>query len=241
MLLFQCTQAACDALTSTRKGITESWVDHEPVQEADACWVWQLHAVKINRKLVFVVMECETRFAMVFWGLKKGDGETLIALFFERLVNHLLYLAQASSVVDASVARAMIDRLLETNRAFKFQPGGDRSVQTHINDVAHLCRFDVGDYDCFPDNRAEAAGFEVKLNQTLRSVHGSKYFQPDVTLCLKCLQAFAGFEPTRLQQVADGFQAMRHHQWATLMQEDGMRPASESNTVQSSKGRKTLH
>ena len=81
MLLFQCTKDATDALTFTRKGVTESWVDVQPTPPSDLPWVWMLHAVKIARQNVLVAMQADTRFVMIFWGLKKGDGETLIRLF----------------------------------------------------------------------------------------------------------------------------------------------------------------
>ncbi|MCG2583513.1 hypothetical protein LZ005_04025 [Massilia sp. TS11] len=216
-------------------------MDQTSLPDNDSGWHWQLHAVKISRKLVFVAMEHETRYAMVFWGLKKGDGETLINLFFERLVNHLLLLTQISTIVDDSHAHKLVGNLLEANRAFNFQPGSDRSVQTHINEVVHMCRYDVSDHGSLPDNRAEAAGFEAKLNQTLRSVRGGKYFQPDEALLLKALRLFAGFDAYQLRQVSASLQVVRRQRWASLMQDAEASDATEGSSPSLLKRSSTMH
>ena len=160
MLLFHCTNDAADILSSTRQGQKHSWVDNTPLPEDAQPWGWQLHAVKIARQNVLVAMQADTRFAMVFWGLKKGDGETLLRLFYERLANHLLWLAEDAGVLDEAASQAMLDRLLQQHAGFRFHTGSNRSVQTHINEVVHCCRDAVADNGCLPDNREEAAGFD---------------------------------------------------------------------------------
>ncbi|AOY00141.1 hypothetical protein [Jeongeupia sp. USM3] len=202
MLLFQCSGAACEALTSTRKGQVASWIGAEPVDPASA-WVWQLHAVKIDRKLVYVAMQRDTRFAMAFWGLKKGDGEALLRLFVERLVNHLLWLNQGIGWLDEVAADAAIERLLLQHRDFRFAAGGDRSVQTHINDVVHACRDAVWEVGYLPDNQEEAAGIDGQQNRMLRSVRGGDYFVPDEELLCHWLQSCAGADAVQIEAVRE--------------------------------------
>jgi len=205
MLLFHCTQAATAALTTTRQGIVQSCLGTE--MPSDSAWVWQLHAVKLARKLVFVAMQHETRFAMVFWGLKWGDGETLATLFAERLATHLLRLAKGNGAVDPDTALMMIDQLMHTLHAIGFQARSDRSVQTHLNEVVQLCRYAVAEFGGLPDNGAAATGFDAQVNDTLRSIRGAPYFQPEEALLLHCLEVHAGFDSSRLQQVKDAFKA----------------------------------
>ncbi len=203
MLLFNCTKDACAALTAKRNGVATSLVNDQPLPETDTPWVWQLHAVKIMRQSVLVAMHVDTRFAMMFWGMKKGDRESFLRLFFERLANQLTWLAQDAGALDEAGCDAMVNRLIAVHRTFRFQLGSDRSVQTHINEVVHCCRDAVADNGCFPDNYEEAAGFEQHLNGMIRSIRGGDYFHPDDALLSACLRDFADFDDSQLRKLHD--------------------------------------
>lgn len=217
MLLFHCTNDAAETLSSTRQGKKQSWVDNTPLPADAQPWGWQLHAVKIARQNVLVAMQAETRFAMVFWGIKKGDGETLIRLFYERLANHLLWLAEDSGALDEAASQAMLDRLLQQHAGFRFHTGSDRSVQTHINEVVHHCRDAVADNGCLPDNHEEAAGFDEFLNQGIRSVKGGAYFQPAEELLCVCLRDFAGMDEIGIGKVRERLKALRRLEMTQTM------------------------
>lgn len=203
MLLFRCTKAACEALSSTRKGETSSWVDNHPLPTGATPWEWQLHAVKIARQTVLVTMHADTRFAMVFWGLKKGDGESLLRLFYERLTNHLFSMAQEIGGLDGAGCEVLLRQLMTDHGIFRFHAGSDRSVQTHINEVVRCCRDAVADNGCLPNNQEEAAGFDEYLNQVIRSVRGGDYFQPSEALLCACLRDFASFDDEGISQVCE--------------------------------------
>ncbi len=217
MLLFYCTNDAAEMLSSTRQDKKQTWVDNTPLPEDTQPWVWQLHAVKIARQNVLVAMQAETRFAMVFWGLKKGDGETLLRLFYERLANHLLWLAEDTGVLDEAASQAMLDRLLQQHAGFRFHTGNNRSVQTHINEVVHCCRDAVADNDCLPDNSEEAAGFDSFLNEGIRSVKGGAYFQPAEELLCACLRDFAGMDEIGIAKVRERLMVQRKQEIAQTM------------------------
>ena len=63
---------AIEALTATHQGKTHCWVDNAPLPEGAQPWGWRLHDGKIARRQVLVAMHGDTRFVMVFWGLKKA-------------------------------------------------------------------------------------------------------------------------------------------------------------------------
>ena len=97
MLVFNCTRAAAEFFTVTRKGAKISPVAPAPEKTiADSLqvsttgaaalaktvdsqvqdgkqWHWLVHAIKVKRKNVLILMDYESRFAMTFTGLKKGD------------------------------------------------------------------------------------------------------------------------------------------------------------------------
>lgn len=219
MLQFLCTKDAAEILTATRKGETKSWVDNAPLPDSAQPWVWQLHAVKIDRQNVLVAMQAETRFVMVFWGLKKADGETLLRLFYERLANHLHWLAEETGALTETACQAMLEQLLRQHGAFRFHAGSDRSVQTHVNDVVHRCRDAVADNGCLPNNREEAAGFDKVLNQGIRSIRGGAYFIPDEALFCSCLRDAAGMDEAAIATARERIKAQRRQSIAqTLLQ-----------------------
>lgn len=212
MLLFHCTKDAIEALTATHQGKTHCWVDNAPPPEGAQPWGWQLHAVKIARRQVLVAMHGDTRFVMVFWGLKKGDGKTLLSMFYERVANHLIWLAEDSGVMDRPAARNMFDRLMRSHGSFRFHSGSDRSVQAHINEVVRLCRQAVADNGGdLPDNYEQAGMFDVFLNQGIRRVKGGDYFMPADAWLSACLRDFADFDAEALAQLCQRRQAQRQY------------------------------
>ncbi|MBM5571112.1 MULTISPECIES: DUF6933 domain-containing protein [Deefgea] len=251
MLLFQCTKDAAEALTVTRKGVIESFVETKPAPIEQTAWVWQLHAVKIDRKLVFIAMQADTRFAMVFWGIKKGDAESLLQLFFERLANHVFWLVEDAQALDEQAAFKMVDQLLEACRSLAFHAGSDRSVQTHINEVARQCKYGFDAVGHLPDNREEAAGFDENMNQMPRSVRGGSYFFPAQELLCNTLRDFAGFDAGKLSAVRQAVQEAKRRQGAEMLlghaqlmnpqEGDAMQALIEQLLAQGSKGKKSLH
>lgn len=251
MLLFQCTKDATEALTATRKGVTESWVDEQPMPPDDPPWVWQLHAVKIARQNVLVAMQADTRFVMIFWGIKKGDGETLIRLFWERLVNHLIWLVQDASALDEAQLNAMVDCLIEAHQRFAFRSGSDRSVQTHINEVVHCCRGAVEDNGGLPEDEEQAAWFDEDMNRMLRRARGSEYFYPGEEMLCAALRDFAGMDEAGVQQVRERLRMAKRQDMAEALlqhaelidpqENDAKQALIEQLLAQAYKGKNSLH
>lgn len=109
MLIFNCTQAAADWLTVTRKGKPISLLEPAPgpdlARDADgfalqtgrraAISQWVLHAFTARRRHCLVAMSVEDRFCMLFAVLKKGDAQGFLQLFYERLVNHMAWMGRS--------------------------------------------------------------------------------------------------------------------------------------------------
>ncbi|MFC7420984.1 DUF6933 domain-containing protein [Iodobacter arcticus] len=208
---FYCSKAAAEALETRRKGKVESWLEATPAPEAASPWTWQLHAIKVARHNVFIVMERETRFAMVFWGIKKGDGDTLLKQFYERMVNLLLWINEDVSWLSDVGATAAITQILKRDR-YSFTSGIDRSVQTHINDVAWACELAFHTNGCLPNPQDEAANFDMKTNNTLRSIRGGDYFTPFEVFFCSWVREYAGATPAQCDELALRFQQLRREQ-----------------------------
>lgn len=195
MLLFHCSQAAAEGLSITRKGKRESWISPTPsptvLNDVNAMH-WHLHQVTIARQRVWVAMEQQSRFAMVLWGFKKGEGETLLHCFYERLINHLIWSLTDLELMNDQQAEQLLPPLLEQLSPFHFVTGSDRSVQAHITDVVQVCRIAVSEQGCLPNNQEQAADFDQRLNQTPRTVRGGPYLFPDERLLCDLLERLAG-------------------------------------------------
>ncbi|AMC35575.1 DUF6933 domain-containing protein [Janthinobacterium sp. B9-8] len=202
---FYCSKAAAEALETTQKGLVKSWLEAAPVPEAAGPWAWQVHAIKLARQNVFIVMERETRFSMVFWGIKKGDGETLLKQFYARLVNLLLWINHDVNYLSEVDAVAAIERILERGQRYCFVAGVDRSAQTHINEVARECDYAFHMNGCLPNPEGEAAAFDMKINDTLRRVRGGDYFWPFEAFFCSWAREYAGATPAQCEALMPRF------------------------------------
>ena len=217
MLLFHCSQAAIEGLTFTRKGQQKSWVTPAPLPKTDALtWDWHLHQVTIERKRVWVAMEQQSRFAVVLWDIKKGDGNGLYYCFYQRLANHLYWMVISLGLLDEQQAISFVPHLLPQLEPVHFLPGSDRSVQAHINDVVQACRLAVDEQECLPNNEEQAAKFDLYLNQTPRRVQGGPYIFPDEQWLCLLLERLAGHHQITSEAVKAAFSSARRAYWGLV-------------------------
>ncbi|HAU1129612.1 TPA: hypothetical protein JBI08_04650, partial [Legionella pneumophila] len=79
MLIFNCTKAAADFFTSIRKGKKTSPMSptpkvaltEEPILHDHQHWHWMIHVTKLGNRNVLLAMDTDSRFCMLFWGLRK--------------------------------------------------------------------------------------------------------------------------------------------------------------------------
>ena len=88
-------------------------VDGEPARYVQQ---WLVHFVRIQRQPCAVAMDIETRYAMVFPHLKKGDPEGFINVFATRLMNEMV--RSADGVEMIADFEAMLARFVEINERF---------------------------------------------------------------------------------------------------------------------------
>lgn len=158
MLIFNCTQAAQDFFTVTRKGEKQTIVEAPPspgmsndaqhLRYADGSPVqpfqWVLHAVSIKRKNCLIAMEVNTRFAVSVTAVKKADLEYFLEHFKQALIFQVLAYANNNGIWQASDEKIAMGRGLDQMQEFHFFRRSERSVQTHINDVVLMLR-DIAD------------------------------------------------------------------------------------------------
>ncbi len=148
---------------------------------------WYAHRVTISRRKCIIAMEQQSRYAMVFCGLTKQDFVQFPSLFQERLWREVCAATQLESPLSAADIELLSDLALSLCAEQHYQPGHDRSVTSHINQVKeHLEAAVLYDGYPLPVDDDDALSFGIQANQMLRKCKGDKdYFVP--------LQVFSDF------------------------------------------------
>ena len=155
---------------------------------------WLVHLVRVRRKPVVMVMDIETRYAMVFTGLKRGEPAAFIEALVTRLANEMVLAAQ--SVEMLADFDAMLAQFAVTHDRFQFVRRAERSTQAHLKQALwdfELCCEDMGR---LPESHEECARIDAYINDTPRCVKGRKgFFVADVEMLCAWLRAFGGLAP----------------------------------------------
>ena len=126
---------------------------------------WYAHRVTIDRRKCVIAMERQSRYAMVFCGLTKRDFENFPQIFQERLWREVVSITQLENDDIPIISELALDISVEHH----YQPGSDRSVMAHINQVAELLEIIVYHYgEGLPLTDNDAFAFGIRANETPR-------------------------------------------------------------------------
>lgn len=203
MLVFNCTKAAAEFFTVKRNGQkisplesppTNSITNTAPVnvlnQPQPAISAWLVHAVNVQRKKVLIAMHVETRYAMVFVGIKKGDWAEFTNQLLERLFNNMQFFGEEFELCDEESFEEMFNEFIKLHPKPIFCQRGDRSVQSHINDVVWQFENRVYQVGCLPDGQEESASFDEWVNSLIRTAKNKGDFYPDEEMFIDWLQTY---------------------------------------------------
>ncbi|WCE28470.1 DUF6933 domain-containing protein [Vibrio sp. SCSIO 43137] len=229
MLVFNCTKAAADFFTVKRSGKkisplesppTDSVIDSRPVnvlsQPESPISAWLVHAINVQRKKVLIAMHVETRYAMVFVGIRKGDWAGFTNQLLERLFNNMQFFGEEFELCDEQSYEEMFDQFIKLHPKPIFCQRGDRSVQSHINDVAWHFEERVYQIGSLPEEQEEAAGFDEWVNSMIRSTKQKKdYFHPDEEMFIDWMQSYRKLGENEDKRIRQFFNALRREMMPT--------------------------
>ena len=152
---------------------------------------WLVHFVRIRRKPCAVAMDIDTRYAMVFPHVKKGDPAGFLNAFATRLVNEMVL--ATSEVGMLGDFETMLTRFLERHQRFQFVRRMERSTQAHLKDAIWNFKYRCDEAGRLPDTHEESAMIDARINETPRHIKTRKdYFMPSTEMACHWLRQFAG-------------------------------------------------
>jgi hypothetical protein len=215
MLVFNCTKTAAEFFTVTRQGKKQSPLEPTPAigdtqQDNHLVSSWLVHTIKVQRKNVLIAMHIQTRYAMVFTGLRKGDWPEFFNQWLERLFNNMQFFGEEFELCDEASFHTMFNQFIHLHPKPHFCQRGDRSVQSHINDVVWHFEYRVHEVGCLPDAQQECASFDEWVNSMIRSTKTKKdYFHPDEEMFLDWMSQYGDLNESEAPLIRQYFHSLR--------------------------------
>lgn len=159
----------------------------EAIEAEPTALQWFAHKVVVARRKCLVMMEYQSRYAMVFCGLTKKEFDHFPDLLQERIWREVNIISQLDESLTEDDFAILSDLTLDLTSTQYYQRGSDRSVMSHISQVVEDLKSSVED-DGFelPTSSNEAIHFGLGVNDMLRKRKGdTDYFVP--------LEVYTGF------------------------------------------------
>lgn len=169
---------------------------------------WQCHLIEVQGRDCVIAMEADARFAMVFTTLERGRPTLFVDALIGRLFQLQWAIAEALELVSDAERDAWGRNFIDAHLKSCFIARTDKSVQTHINEVACDFSWEVGVGDrAFPETDQACASFDLLFNDRLRSTRDRReYFCPHEAMLFHWLDVYGGWTPDGLAKVRAAIQ-----------------------------------
>lgn len=159
----------------------------EAIEPEPTALQWFAHKVVVARRKCLVMMEYQSRYAMVFCGLTKKEFEEFPDLLQERIWREVNIISQLDESLNEEDFAILSDLTLDLTSSQYYQRGSDRSVMSHISQVVEDLKASVEvDGFALPTTSNEAIHFGLGVNDVMRRRKSDKdYFVP--------LEVYTGF------------------------------------------------
>lgn len=226
MIVFNCSQAFAEFIEPKNAGLAPLVgeapsphpsqdlpflidTDGQPPRDVQQ---WLVHFVRILRKPCVVAMDIDTRYAMVFPHVKKGDPAGFLNAFATRLVNEMVL--ATSEVGMLGDFETMLTRFLERHQRFQFVRRMERSTQAHLKDAVWHFEYRCNEAGRVLETHEECAVIDAQINSGLRSVKGRKdYFLPYEEMLCAWLRSYGGLTDNGAAAVRARLRENRQRRW----------------------------
>lgn len=221
MLIFNCTKAASDFFTTIRKGNKLSPMSptprrelaEEPVLHDHQLWHWMVHVKKFGHRNVLLAMDTDSRFCMIFWGLKKGSIQNFLEQFHDRLSLHIVTVINMGKQ-DESILKTSMNSFIERHNEYAFLQRNNRSVQAHINDVFSNFQYEQHEWEDDGPTEEELFISDLRHNDTLRKRKQDKdYILPTEILFSNWLSSYANLDGQTIEHAINQYRQTNSQLW----------------------------
>lgn len=226
MLIFNCTKAAQDFFTVTRKGQKQTIVEASPckdmsediqhlsssIENPPRIQQWLLHAVSIKRKHCLIAVEVNTRFSVTLAGVKKANWDEFLELFKTYLSAQMLEYGREHDVWSMAGAKDIIQSTLDHFADARFFQRSDRSVQARINTVVQDLRYWAEEDPMLladEDMLLNFNGFQNRMMCKSKAYPDEMYIVPNQEMLLVWRQLYQG---ATAKQVAATRQQLKEYE-----------------------------
>ena len=221
MLIFNCTKAAADFFTTTRKGNKLSpmsptpkvGLSEEPTMHDHQRWHWMVHVKKFGHRNALLAIDTDSRFCMLFWGIKKGNVQNFLEQFHERLSLHMIAVINMGGQDETTVETSM-KAFFESHQEYAFIQRIDRSVQGHINDVFMRLQFEQRLWEEDVPTDEELFLSDLRHNDTPRKRKQDKDYKfPTQELFHTWLSRYANLGKQDIDQIINQYRQANSKLW----------------------------
>jgi hypothetical protein len=96
---------------------------------------WHAHLFLFNRRKCVLVMNNETRYNFVLYGLKKDDFKRFDELIIESMTENL---------IADGMEQSLVYKYLQDHRQVNYAPTSDRSILGQINEMIMIAQYEMG-------------------------------------------------------------------------------------------------
>ena len=166
--------------------------DFAPTTEGDTASAqhWYVHRVIVQRRKQVIVMEAQSRYALVFCGVTKPFFDDFTDIFADTLWRHIVSLCEVPAPQWERV-KAMTTAMCATPCYHK---GLNKSLQAHIKDAAVQMewRMEFGELPPVITDPGQLFELSFFINRTPRTRHGEK----------QCIFPYKEFQRQWLEKLA---------------------------------------
>ena len=169
---------------------------------------WLVHGLRIRRKTCVLVMDIDTRYAMLFSDLRRGDPEGFLNAFATRLMNEMAL--AASEIGMLADFEAMLTAFLGRHERFQFVKRSERSTLAHLTQAAWVVEDYAADVGHLPQTHEECAAIDAHINETPRRAKDRPgWFYAQQEMLCAWLRAYGGLTAAGEASVRARMQAQR--------------------------------
>lgn len=164
---------------------------------------WLVHVIRVQRKPIVFAIEKDTRYVLTFVDLKKGEYQQFLTDFIERISNLVQSFGENLMILNDSTFEPMLESFLSVNNEYRFFSRSDRSMQSHINEIAWLFK-DTAESSAGLPNIEQVMCFDADMNSMLRQYKGlDDMIYPANQMLFHWLRNYCDYDETQINDVSE--------------------------------------